>query len=278
MPMSPADAVQRPPAVLTTRGLTAGYGRVQIIRDISVDIGRGEVVAIVGPNGAGKSTLLKAIMGLIHVWDGELVVGETPASALATEGLVRRGVGYVPQIGDVFTPLSVSENLDIGAYTLPQSEVARRRQEVIDVFPRVGTLLHRTAGKLSGGERKMVGIARALMSRPSVLLLDEPTAGLSAEVANTLLTSHLQTLRGVGVGILLVEQKATAALDAADWSYVMAAGQVRFSARARELREHPRFSDIFFGVIQPDSQATQGSADTDETISTTAQEDTAWAK
>jgi ABC-type branched-subunit amino acid transport system ATPase component len=264
--------------VLTTRGLTAGYGKVQIIRDVSVDVGRGEVVAIVGPNGAGKSTLLKAIMGLIHVWEGELVVGDTPAGALATDELVRRGVGYVPQIGDVFTPLSVSENLDIGAYTLAQSEVAKRRQEVIDVFPRVGTLLDRTAGKLSGGERKMVGIARALMIRPSVLLLDEPTAGLSAEVANTLFTTHLEALRRLGVGVLLVEQKAAAALDAADWSYVMASGRVGFSARARELRAHPRFSDIFFGLIQPEAQVTRVTADAGDTSSVTTEGKTAWAK
>jgi ABC-type branched-subunit amino acid transport system ATPase component len=278
MRTSPADVVPRPPVVLTARGFTAGYGKVQIIRDVSVDIGRGEVVAIVGPNGAGKSTLLKAIMGLIHVWEGELTVGDTAAGALATDELVRRGVGYVPQIGDVFTPLSVSENLDIGAYTLPKAEVSKRRQEVIDVFPRVGTLLDRTAGKLSGGERKMVGIARALMIRPSVLLLDEPTAGLSAEVANTLLTTHLEAMRRLGVGVLLVEQKATAALDAADWSYVMASGRVGFSARARELREHPRFSDIFFGVIQPGAEATPVAVDITETTSVTTEGTTAWAK
>jgi ABC-type branched-subunit amino acid transport system ATPase component len=240
--------------MLSATGLTAGYGKVQIIRDVTVQVGRGEVVAVVGPNGAGKSTLLKAIMHLITSWGGELTVAGRNVTGVSTDQLVRAGLGYVPQISDVFTPLSVSENLDLGAYTLPAADVAARRAEVITIFPRVEQLLDRTAGKLSGGERKMVGIARALMTRPSVLLLDEPTAGLSAEVANTLLTAHLQALRAAGVGVILVEQKATAALEAADWSYVMASGQVRHSSPARELREHTRFSDIFFGVVHADPE------------------------
>ena len=271
MPTLPVDAKIRPAPVLSVQNITAGYGRVQIVRDVSVEVGGGEVVAIVGPNGAGKSTLLKAIMGLIHVWSGNITVGTLAASSMATERLVRGGVGYVPQVADVFTPLSVSENLDIGGYTLSQAELARRRNEVIDVFPRVGLLLHRTAGKLSGGERKMVGIARALMTRPSVLLLDEPTAGLSAEVAKTLLTSHLPALRELNVGVLLVEQKATAALDAADWAYVMASGEVRYSGTATGLRNHPRFSDIFFGVVDKADTTKVGDA------TTTAKGEAAWA-
>ena len=138
MPTLPVDAKVRPSPVLSVQKITAGYGRVQIVRDVSVEVGGGEVVAIVGPNGAGKSTLLKAIMGLIHVWSGDITVGTLAASSMATERLVRGGVGYVPQVADVFTPLSVSENLDIGGYILSPAELARRRSEVIDVFPRVG--------------------------------------------------------------------------------------------------------------------------------------------
>ncbi len=270
----PADAASRRVLALSAVGMTAGYGHVQIIRDVSVTVGASEVVAIVGPNGAGKSTLLKAIMGLITVWSGELVFGESTVTSLSTDRLVHSGIGYVPQLADVFTPLSVSENLDIGGYTLPTSELASRREEVISVFPRIGTLLDRTAGKLSGGERKMVGIARALMTRPAVLLLDEPTAGLSAEVAHTLLTTHLTALRTLGVGVLLVEQKATAALAAADWAYVMASGQVRYSGNAAELGAHPRFSDIFFGV---DIEAPPAAAGGEEASQHTEGE-AVWAK
>jgi ABC-type branched-subunit amino acid transport system ATPase component len=248
VPTSP-DESARPPSHLAVESVTAGYGGEAIVRSVSIRVGRGEVVTCVGPNGAGKSTLLKAIVGVVPVSAGEVFLEGNRITNLSTDKVVEAGVGYVPQVRDVFEPLTVLENLEMGGYTLELARIAERCDHVIEIFPRLRPLLHRRAGQLSGGERKMLAIGRALMLEPSLLVLDEPTAGLTDSLSTVLLSEHiLHLVKSRQVGILLVEQKATAALKVSDWSYVLASGALRHSGPAHELLERPDFSDIFFGV------------------------------
>lgn len=247
MPMSSDESTGRP-LHLAVESVTAGYGRDPIVRGVSLRVRRGDIVSVIGPNGAGKSTLLKAILGAVPISDGHVSLGGQPITNLSTDKIVEAGVGYVPQVNDVFEPLTVAENLDIGGYTLPSSQVTQRRERVIDIFPRLGKLLRRRAGVLSGGERKMVAIGRALMLEPSLLVLDEPTAGLTDALGTTLLSEQMPNLVNASqAGILLVEQKAVAALGVSDWAYVLVSGVLHHSGPAAELAERPDFAEIFFG-------------------------------
>lgn len=253
MPTFP-DESARPPSHLAVESVTAGYGREPIVRRVSIRVGRGEVVTVIGPNGAGKSTLLKAIVGAVPISDGDVRLGGNRITNLSTDKVIDAGIGYVPQVRDVFEPLTVAENLDIGGYTLPPSQIAERRDQVIEIFPRLAVLLNRRAGQLSGGERKMLAIGRALMLEPSMLVLDEPTAGLTDSLSTVLLGEHMLNLvKSRQVGILLVEQKAIAALQVSDWAYVLASGALHHSGPAPELLHRPDFADIFFGIAAAES-------------------------
>lgn len=233
--------------------MTAGYGGDPVIADVSVTVGKGEIVAVIGPNGAGKSTLLKAVAGLLPALSGTVTIGGEDVTALPTFRLARRGIGYVPQIDDVFDTLTVAENLIMGGYSLPRGALAQRVDEVATAFPAVRQLLPRTARKLSGGERKMVAVGRALMLRPQVLLLDEPTANLSPQLASNLLTKHVRALAASGVAVLVVEQRAIAALNASDWAYVMASGRVQLCAPGPQLAARADIGELFLGA-PPDAR------------------------
>lgn len=246
MPTSP---VERPHPALTVREIVAGYGGPPIVRGASLQVGAGEVVTVVGPNGAGKSTLLKAVVGLLRIEAGNVTLGDREVANLRTSRLARLGMGYVPQSRDVFDPLTVRENLEMGGYLLSRQEIGPRVAEVVQVVPALERLLGRRASKLSGGERKMVAIGRALMSRPKVLLLDEPTSGLSAELSRRLLTEDIRKLADTGTSILLVEQKALAALEISNWGYVLAAGKDVISCAATELLSRPDLGEVFLGRV-----------------------------
>jgi branched-chain amino acid transport system ATP-binding protein len=241
----PADAAQH----LLVEGLTAGYGGVPVIEDISLGVGRGEITAIIGPNGAGKSTALKAIVGVIRAMSGRVRLGGEDVTNLATERLVSKGIGYVPQMKDVFGPLTVQENLMMGAYLLPNSQVPERLREVFSVFPALEAMRARLASKLSGGERKMLAFGRALMLRPSALVLDEPSANLSPELSDMLLRSHVRRLASTGVAILLVEQKARLAMEIADRTYVLVSGRTQISGESKTLLARADFADLMLGRI-----------------------------
>src|SRR5215467_2438325 len=178
---SPVRGGDRPAAMLSVTDVVSGYGGPPIVRGVSAQVGSGEIVTIVGPNGAGKSTLLKAIAGLLRVESGRVVLGGSDITNQRTSRLARVGLGYVPQSNDVFDPLTVQENLEVGGYRVPRPQLGARIDEIVGLLPALSALMGRRAAKLSGGERKMVAVGRALMSRPTVLLLDEPTSGLSAE-------------------------------------------------------------------------------------------------
>jgi ABC-type branched-subunit amino acid transport system ATPase component len=228
--------------------ITSGYGGVPVIRDVSLAVGPGEIVAIIGPNGAGKSTLLKSLVGILHVTEGRILLGDREVTNHAPEELARRGVGYVPQVNDIFEPLTVLENLEMGGYLLNNAKIRARVAEVGDVFPQLPPLLKRRADKLSGGERKMLAIARVLMLDPQVLILDEPTANLSPKLADSLLSEHVKRLAGVGKAVLLVEQRARAALKIADWTSVLVSGQTRLEGRPDELLRREDFEELFLGA------------------------------
>jgi len=232
---------------LRATGVTAGYGGDPVIRNITVHADPGEVVSLVGANGSGKSTFLKSLVGVVRVTTGTVVVGETDMTRKAPEEVARAGVGYVPQVDDVFAPLTVRENLEMGGYLLPSRQVRTRIDEVTAVFPRLGAMLSRAAGKLSGGERKMLAMGRVLMLQPSAFLLDEPTANLAPAIARTLLEEHVRSLAGSGASVLVVEQRARAVLAISDRTYVLAGGEVRMQGTPAELAASPAFVESFLG-------------------------------
>src|SRR5487761_724759 len=211
---------------LRATGVTAGYGGDPVIRNVTVRADPGEVVSLVGANGSGKSTFLKSLVGVVRVTAGTVIIGETDVTRKAPEEVARAGVGYVPQVDDVFAPLTVRENLEMGGYLLPGRDVAARVERVTAVFPRLGTMLTRRAGRLSGGERKMLAMGRVLMLEPAVFLLDEPTANLAPKVATELLTGHVRALAEAGAAVLIVEQRARAVLFICGYAYVLGGGRV----------------------------------------------------
>src|SRR5437879_8415897 len=238
----------RPVPSLQAHGITSGYGGVPVIRDISIAVGPGEVVAIIGPNGAGKSTLLKSLVGILKLDKGTILLGDDDVSGRPPEELARRGVGYVPQVNDIFEPLTVLENLEMGGYLLSSAQVKARVVEVGVVFPHLPPMLKRRADKLSGGERKMLAIARVLMLDPKVLILDEPTANLSPKLADSLLREHVKRLAGVGKAVLLVEQRARAALEIAGWTSVLVSGTTRLEGRPQDLLRRADFEELVLGA------------------------------
>lgn len=234
-------------AELRASGITAGYGGDPVIRDIGVQVEPGQVVSLVGANGSGKSTLLKSLAGVVRPSAGTVTVGDRDLTGRPPEDVARAGVGYVPQVDDVFAPLTVRENLEMGGYLLRPGQVRARIETVVTVFPRLGSMLTRQAGKLSGGERKMLAMGRVLMLEPAVFLLDEPTANLAPAVARTLLEEHVRRLAHDGAAVLVVEQRARAVLAISDKTYVLAGGEVRMTGTPAELTASPAFVESFLG-------------------------------
>ena len=232
---------------LRTVDLTAGYERSPVVHGVSIAVSPGEVVSIVGPNGSGKSTLLKAIVGLVEIMSGRVRVGDEDVTGWPSEKVARIGVGYVPQVDDVFAPLTVRENLEMGGYLLKPREVAGRVAHVLEVFPRLRTMLTRRAGKLSGGERKMLAMGRALMLEPALVVLDEPTANLAPALAASVLGEHVRRLASTGASVLVVEQRARAVLEISDRTYVMGGGQLVMEGTPTELAASPEFVESFLG-------------------------------
>ena len=228
----------------------AGYGTVPIVTDVSLEVRRGEIVTVVGPNGAGKSTLLKAIVGALPLSAGEVRLAGERIDNLPTQQRVRIGMGYVPQSDDVFTPLSVRENLLLGGYLASRRAAQERVEQVHQIFPALRDLGDRVAGKLSGGERKMLALGRALMADPTVLILDEPTANLSPELSDRVLEDHVKGLAQRNVAVLLVEQRARRAMAISDRTYVLVAGSVQLAGSPAELLERPDFGDLMLGQVR----------------------------
>jgi branched-chain amino acid transport system ATP-binding protein len=232
---------------LVVRDLSAGYDRVPVVRGVSLVVALGEIVLVMGPNGAGKSTLVKAITGQLPLLGGGLSLDGVDLTRRREEDRVAAGIGYVPQSRDVFGPLTVLENLQMGGYRLPAGAVQGRVQEVVELFPALAALMRRTARTLSGGERKMVAIGRALMADPRLLILDEPTSNLAPQVARAVLDGIVGRLAESGHAVLLIEQRVSLALQIASWGYVLTEGRVRLEASAEELRAKSDLGALFLG-------------------------------
>ncbi len=245
-PTTPPAATTRGIA-LRTVGLSAGYDGSPVVHDISIDVAPGEVVSIVGPNGSGKSTLLKSIVGVVEVLAGQVLIAERDVTGTSPEDVARLGVGYVPQIDDVFGPLTVRENLEMGGYLLRPREVGARIEHVLETFPQLRRMTSRRAGKLSGGERKMLAMGRVLMLEPALVVLDEPTANLAPIIAGTVLREHVRELAATGASVLVVEQRARAVLEISDRTYVLGGGQLRMEGTPAQLETSPEFVESFLG-------------------------------
>lgn len=234
-------------ALFEARNVRAGYGKSPIVHDVTLEVGEGEIATVIGPNGAGKSTFIKAVFGLCDVLGGEISLQGQPLQGLRPSRIVAKGIGYVPQVQNVFQSLTVRENLEMGAYLRPEGS-AQRIEELCKMFPDLGLALKRRAGELSGGQRNMLALARALMTRPSMLLLDEPTAGLSPLYADKV-WDHISEIRQSGVAILIVEQNARRALESADRGYVLVAGRLAHSGSGSDLLESDEVVSLYLGSI-----------------------------
>ncbi len=234
-------------AILEVRDVVAGYApTLPILQGVTVEVAAGEIVTVLGPNGAGKSTLIKAIVGLVPISAGSAVFSGRDITGARTHELVREGLAYVPQTENVFARLSVEENLALGA-DFERDAIAERRAKVLELFPDLARLGQLAAGKLSGGQRQMVAVGRALMSSPKLLMLDEPSAGLSPKLAQVVF-GQLRRIRDAGVTILIVEQNAKAALGISDRGYVLAEGRERIHGSAAELLDSPEIGELYLGA------------------------------
>jgi ABC-type branched-subunit amino acid transport system ATPase component len=234
--------------VLRTTDLVAGYiPGVDILNGCSIYVEKGELVGIIGPNGAGKSTLLKAIFGQVNIRSGNIELNGGDITGLKADKLVSRGVGMVPQNNNVFPSLTIEENLEMGSYQKPKM-FKERLDFVTDLFPELGKRLKQRAGALSGGERQMVAMSRALMMDPSVLLLDEPSAGLSP-VRQDETFINISIINKAGVSVLIVEQNARRALQICDRGYVLDQGRDAYSGSGRELMNDPKVIELYLGTL-----------------------------
>ncbi len=233
--------------LLKVAGVTAGYGGLPVIEGIDLDVAENSVTIIIGPNGAGKSTLLKSIFALTQISSGKIMLGRRDITGLATSALVPIGISAVPQNRNVFASLTVSENLDIGTYAAAPKDRAQTQEKILTLFPDLRAKLGQPAGELSGGQRQMVAIGRALMSEPKLLLLDEPTAGLSPAYLEKIFDLILD-IRSTGVTILMVEQNAKQALRIADRGLVLVNGRNFISGTGLELLGNDNVRRSFLGA------------------------------
>ena len=233
-------------SLLEGEALTGGYGGgVDILRGCSIAVDRGEIAVVVGPNGAGKSTAMKALFGLLRLRAGSVRLDGEDITALAPQARARRGMGFVPQTENVFRSMTVQENLEMGAF-LREDDIAGTLQEVYHLFPVLREKRRQPVGELSGGQRQQAAIGRALMNRPQVLMLDEPTAGVSPIVMRELFERIIDIARG-GVAILIVEQNARQALALADTGFVLVQGRNRHTGAGSELLANPDIRRSFLG-------------------------------
>ena len=231
--------------MLSIKEIYAGYGEIEIIHGISLEVNQGEIVSIVGPNGSGKSTLLKSIFSLVDIMSGEINYLNQDLTGITTDQMINKGLSFVPQTDNIFPTLTVEENLELGAY-VSKKKLKDRFELIYELFPPLVEKRKKKAGTLSGGQRQMVAFGRALVIEPKLLLLDEPTAGL-APMYIDLILEKVEEINKTGVSILMVEQNAKKALAMSDRGYVLAAGEKKYEDSGRGLLENEEVAQLFLG-------------------------------
>jgi len=229
-------------------GLNAGYKRLHVLYDISLRFERDKINVVVGPNGSGKSTLLKSIFGLTTIYSGSIRFNGVELNGLTPHQIARKGIAYLPQVDNVFSNLTVAENMLMAGYTLRREEVEERIEEVSETFPVIKRYWRSKAGVLSGGERQMVAMAMALLRRPKVMMFDEPTGSLAPKIANEVLEKIVELKDTLRITIILVEQNAKKALEIGDKAYLLVGGRLVFHGDSHELLEHPELGKLYLGV------------------------------
>lgn len=232
-------------AYLSAEGMTGGYGGADILKGCSISVEKGEIAVIVGPNGAGKSTAMKAMLGMLNLREGRVMFDGKDITALSPQDRVGAGIGFVPQTHNVFTSMTVQENLEMGAF-LREDDFSNTMEQIYELFPILKQKRRQPAGELSGGQRQQVAFGRAMMTQPSVLMLDEPTAGVSPIVMDELFDRIIEVKR-TGVAVLMVEQNARQALSIADRGYVLVTGENRHTDTGAALLADPDVRQSFLG-------------------------------
>ena len=231
---------------LSATDMRGGYGRADILNGCTLTVDQGQIAVIVGPNGAGKSTAMKAVFGMLNLRQGSVRLNGEDITKLSPQARVRKGMGFVPQTHNIFAAMTVEENLEMGAFIRTDDSIAETMEQVYSLFPILKDKRHQAAGELSGGQRQQVAVGRALMTRPQLLMLDEPTAGVSPIVMDELFDRIIEIARS-GISILMVEQNARQALEIADKGYVLVQGANRYTDSGAALLADPEVRKSFLG-------------------------------
>jgi branched-chain amino acid transport system ATP-binding protein len=234
--------------LLSMENVTTGYGKAQVLKKVNISLEKGEIVALIGANGAGKTTSLRCITGIIKPWEGTIKFNNQKIDALEPYEIVSFGISYCPEGRDIFANLSVYENLKVGGYLVKdRREFKSNLNQVYELFPRLQERRNQIAGSLSGGEQQMLAIGRALMSKPSILLLDEPSLGLAPIIMESIFET-IKQVNSSGTSILLVEQNVSLALDLAERAYVLEKGEIKLSGEGKDLRESEYVKNSYLGI------------------------------
>jgi len=234
--------------VLSVEQVSAGYGKLQILSDISVEARPKEVTVIVGPNGSGKSTLLKTISGLTTLYQGRIVFDSRVISGLPPYEIARLGLAYLPQTESVFTQLTVTENFKMAGYTVSREDFEERLREALGIFPRLSEYMGTKVANLSGGERQMVAMTMAMIRKPKAIMFDEPTANLAPKIATEVLETIKSLASDLGLAVVLVEQNARRALEMGDRAYLLVGGKKVFEGGSKELLSHQELARMYLGL------------------------------